>query len=123
MGAFVRIAVVLLVVGATAHPICAFQFDCGCRPMGFGGTDHCNVHEASTPDCPWCTGGPVRLAWVGAIIAVPIALAFRVGKKRSWSAGRSILAALGAYVVGALVAGIAAALVTGYPTWLGLSLG
>jgi hypothetical protein len=50
--------------------LCDLIFDCNCRSLWAGAADHCNVHDPSTRDCPWCTSG----AWgvyvpMGVIVA------------------------------------------------------
>ncbi len=122
MGAALRILFVLAVMSLSAHSVCDFQYDCGCLPPFFGGTDHCNVQVATTPNCPWCTGGVFRALWVGAIIMAPVALTFWWAHRRRLHGAAAVVLALAAYLLGALIAGLFAAWVVDYPTWLGIAL-
>ena len=103
----------------SVHAVCDLQYTCGCLPLGLGGTDPCNMHVPETADCPWCTGGPVRLAGVGAVVILPAARVCWLGRRRRWTFVGTVGGALVVYLLGAAVAGLMGALVTDYPTWLG----
>ena len=119
-GTWAAIVALGLLIAVSVHPLCNFFFDCGCRPMGLGAAAHCNVHEAHSPSCPWCTDDVLRLAWVGALILGGAAAGLFTGRRRSAMAqlGYGVVG----YLAGASVASLLAALLSGYPTWLGLSL-
>ena len=36
---------------------CDLLFDCGCRSLWAGAAEHCNIHDPTTRDCPWCAAG------------------------------------------------------------------
>lgn len=44
----------LLVALLAWLPLCAVLHRCGCEPAWLSGMEHCNVHHASGPRCPWC---------------------------------------------------------------------
>jgi hypothetical protein len=47
-----RVVGIFLVIFIT--PLCGWVFDCGCTHLWAGAATHCNIHDASKPDCPWC---------------------------------------------------------------------
>ena len=67
----------LLFLGAVALSsalylnFCDWIYDCGCQAWWSGGVTECNIHDASTHDCPWCSHGfvggylPLALVLVG----------------------------------------------------------
>jgi hypothetical protein len=110
---------VFAVAGAFAGMLfinfCHLVFQCGCVSWWSGAADHCNIHMAGVPHCPWCTaGGLSGYVSFGAIVAAQALIAFWPGDA---GVPRRLLAALLAFPVvggiGALLSGLA----TGY--WSG----
>jgi len=94
---------------------CHLVFQCGCRSWWAGAADHCNIHMAGVPHCPWCTsGGFSGYVSFGAIVVVQALIAF-------WPGGAGVLGRLsGALLAFPVVGGIGAVvsgLATGY--WSG----
>lgn len=102
------------------HSLCALLFSCGCRPIWAGGIDHCNVHQAGVPHCPFCAGGTGRFAWVALLIALGAFAGVAIGRRRGLTG--ALLGGTFGYLGAALLAGLAAALLDGYPSLLGLRL-
>jgi hypothetical protein len=106
----IRVAAVVVIAIAVAHPLCDLFFHCGC---GWLGPTHCNIHHAAGPHCPWCVevwrfvaAGAFWLfgAWLGAHLT-----------RRRPEGARFVASLLGLFVA----AGCSAALtgwLTGY--WL-----
>lgn len=38
---------------------CDWIYDCGCRAWWNGAAEHCNIHNAEGPRCPWCVQGGI----------------------------------------------------------------
>lgn len=90
---------------------CNLVFQCGCRSWWGGAADHCNIHMAGVPHCPWCTYAASGYLSFAAIVAAQALVAFWPG---TWGTGGRLLAALLAFP---LVGGLAALVVglwTGY---------
>ncbi|HVS14122.1 MAG TPA: hypothetical protein VMV46_09370 [Thermoanaerobaculia bacterium] len=93
--------------------LCDLIFDCGCRSLWAGAADHCNVHDPTTPSCPWCVTGrwgtwlPLGVIWAGQAAALlwpgRLSLPWRVA-----------LAAVAFFALGGAV-GLGFGLATGYP--------
>ena len=50
--------------------ICNLIYRCGCQSLWAGAAQHCNIHHAAGPHCPWCSVG---LAGAGAIYVAILA--------------------------------------------------
>ena len=105
-------AVVALCAAAIAHPICNWFFRCGC---GWLGPQHCNIHQAAGPHCPWCVGR-WRFVAVGAVWLAGAWLGMRVARTL---AGRRAVTTIAFGFIGlalaALASGWLTARLTGYP--------
>ncbi len=55
--------------------LCGLIYGCGCRSWWAGAADHCNIHHAGPPHCPWCQMGSSGFVLVLAIILVAQAVA------------------------------------------------
>ncbi|NKB89490.1 MAG: hypothetical protein GKS06_14835 [Acidobacteria bacterium] len=65
------LAVGLIATGVFFVNICDLVFDCGCASLWAGGAEHCNIHHAEGPRCPWCAN-PFT-AGAGAFVSVAVA--------------------------------------------------
>jgi hypothetical protein len=113
-----RLAVFLTAATVTAMlfiNFCHLVFQCGCRSWWGGAADHCNIHMAGVPHCPWCTsdGMSGNLSF-GAILVVQALIAFWPG---SQATPVRLLAALLAFPIVGGIGAVAAGLATGY--WAG----
>lgn len=107
----------------TLLPFCDALFDCGCRwSLSWAeGVTHCNIHDASTHDCPWCVGGPWRqLILMAGLSALLLAAVWWSQRWRRWWA--SVLVGVMAVPPAVFLAGLITALLTGYP-FLGRLIG
>lgn len=104
------------IVAVTITPVCGALFRCGCTFAQ--GLAHCNVWDASTPNCPWCSGGPARFYVPFSLILVTVSggIVWTTVKKRGLAAG--FLTALALYPVAATLIGLGSALYAGYPHFL-----
>jgi hypothetical protein len=93
---------------------CNLAFQCGCRSWWAGAADHCNIHTAGVPHCPWCTSGLSGYGSFAAIVVVQALIAFWPGE--AGIGGRLVRALLAFPVVGGIGA-VIAGLATGY--WAG----
>lgn len=81
---------------------CNLVFQCGCRSLWAGAADHCNIHEAGVPHCPWCVdawSGPTVL---GIVTLTQLLVLFAPGRASVWS--RSVAALIALPVVGGALA-------------------
>ena len=56
----VRLAVLAAAAGLTHLffiQFCDLLFRCGCEALWAGAAEHCNIHNAAPPHCPWCADG------------------------------------------------------------------
>jgi hypothetical protein len=94
---------------------CNLVFQCGCRSLWAGAADHCNIHMAGVPHCPWCaSGGLSGYVSFAAIVIVQALVAFWPG---GGGIARRLLVALLAFPVVGGISAVVSALVTGY--WSG----
>ncbi len=110
----------LLVLASTATlhlPLCGALFRCGCVTPWTGGSDHCNIHAAQGPHCPWCAHPGVGTAGFGLTLASPVA-AYLLVRRRGASLKTSTFAAAAAVPLAALLSGGATWLATDYPHFL-----
>jgi len=103
---------VIVFVTLFIHPTCNLLFRCGCRMIGFGGIAPCNMHDASTPDCPWCVMPLPALVLVGLFL---VAGTWAAGHRKS---GFSWVGGLFGYVLASLIGSALSAWAMGYPKWL-----
>lgn len=111
-------ASIWLITGSIAFAfminLCDWIYDCGCRSLWNGAAEMCNIHDAGTPDCPWCSTG-----WLGAYLP-PAMVLLAQGFIAFWPSSmpwwlRTVTALLAFPVVGGVL-GIAFGIATGY--WL-----
>jgi hypothetical protein len=108
----------VLALTATLHlPLCGALFRCGCVTPWAGGSEHCNIHAAQGPHCPWCAHTGVGAAAFGVTLAGPV-VAYVLVRRRKASVGASTLAAVAAVPVAALLSGAATWIATDYPHFL-----
>ncbi|MEM1025773.1 MAG: hypothetical protein AAF627_16915 [Myxococcota bacterium] len=103
---------ILLFVSLVVHPTCNVLFRCGCRMIGFGGTEPCNIHHATEPDCPWCVMSGTALLLVGVVLVAGTWVGGHRKQSFSWVGG------LLGYAMASLVASAVSAWATDYPKWL-----
>lgn len=90
---------------------CDLLFACGCQAHWAAAADHCNIHNAEPPHCPWCIQDSASGRWSFRLtIASQAILALWPGRLGRI---RAALVFLAFPVVGAAGA-IAAGLTTGY---------
>jgi len=117
---WVAYAVVFVLLAASVLPLCGLMFSCGCTILT--GDRDCNMHHASGPHCPWCTGGLlVQIGHFGAILWASV-LGTVMGARggRVW---KGIAGGCAGFLVVTLVGGLGVCWITGYPRWMGLDLG
>jgi len=105
---------VLAVTGVLMFSICGALFRCGCKGPWSGAAEHCNVHAAQGPRCPWCEHSLLGAAGF-ALTAGGQGLAFALARRGGASRGTAIGVAVAALPLSALLAGAATWLVTDYP--------
>jgi hypothetical protein len=91
---------------------CHLVFQCGCRSLWGGAADHCNIHTAGVPHCPWCTSDAGSVSFA-AIVLVQALIAF-------WPGGGGfpgrLAGAVAAFPVVGGICALVSGLVTGYWT-------
>ena len=68
MRRWVAAAGAAVLTAATAHPLCALVFDCGCRWFFAGAEAHCNIMVPGPPDCPVCAHMGVGAAFAAVVL-------------------------------------------------------
>ncbi|HSB61112.1 MAG TPA: hypothetical protein VLI67_05295 [Vicinamibacteria bacterium] len=111
------ILAVLAVTGVLMFSICGALFRCGCRALWSGAAEHCNVHAAQGPRCPWCEH-PVLGAAGFALTAGGQVLAYVLARRGGASPRAATGVAAAALPRSALLAGAATWLLTDYPHFL-----
>ena len=90
---------------------CDLLYRCGCEALWAGAAQHCNIHNAAPPHCPWCVdGGILGQFSFWAIVITQCGMTLWPG---SLGAARAIAAFAAFPAVGA-VAGVIAGLATQY---------
>ncbi|MFN3199281.1 MAG: hypothetical protein ACE366_12840 [Bradymonadia bacterium] len=113
---FVCSAPGLLALWVLMLPLCDAIFQCGCdwAWSWSEGIAHCNIHDPSTHDCPWCSGGPWRqltvLGSFSLLIMLTVAWSRRVVP--GWA---TPLVGVVAVAPASFLIGLVTSLVTGYP--------
>ena len=102
------------------YNVCHLLFQCGCTFPWAGGADHCNIHVAGVPHCPWCSHG--LGAFAGGLAPLLGVEALAVVRLRRQRVGVRLAAALVGFVVLAAASGLAWAIADGYPTVVGWRL-
>jgi hypothetical protein len=91
---------------------CNLVYQCGCRSLWAGAAEHCNIHDAESRHCPWCSIGVLGAGAVwGVIVGSQAAVAF-LWRGSGWVV-RAALALAAFPVVGGVVA-VALGLMQGY---------
>ncbi|MGI8782176.1 MAG: hypothetical protein ACR2L2_00790, partial [Acidobacteriota bacterium] len=113
---------VTLAVGAVLlAPLCGQIFSCGCTLLQGG--QHCNIHHAQPPHCPWCSSVPTGgLFPLGAALAVTALTIWAALKWIRIGFIIGIAAGISGFLFWASLAGLASALASGYPTFFGFQL-
>src|SRR5512145_547443 len=82
---------------------CDLVYQCGCESLWAGAADHCNIHDAESRHCPWCSiGNAGAFAVWGTIIASQAAITF--GLPQLGPPARALLALAAFPVVGGILA-------------------
>ena len=114
---FLAAIALLALAGAALYPFCGLAFRCGCEAMWMGAAEHCNIHAAVGPHCPWC-----EHAWLGTVglvlTLVAQGLLYGTVFRRSRSAVTAGFAAALAFPAAALLAAFLTWLPTDYPHFL-----
>jgi hypothetical protein len=56
---------------------CALVYQCGCESLWAGAADRCNIHDAHSRHCPWCSIGTAGAGTVyAAILAAQAGVVF-----------------------------------------------
>lgn len=93
---------------------CNLFYQCGCVSWWAGAADHCNIHAATPPHCPWCASATAGYSSFGAIIAAQALAAFAPG---AWDTGRRLVLALAAFPATGAMMAVFWGIYTGY--WAG----
>jgi len=110
------VATVWAVSMSLAYNLCDLLFRCGCTWAWSGAAEHCNVHSAAGPRCPWCTHrAGAFLAAVVPMLGVEAAVILAPGRYGMWA---RIAAAAVAFTVVGVLAALGFALVNCYPHFL-----
>lgn len=84
---------------------CATIFQCGCQFIWAAGSDHCNIHHATGPHCPWCTHDGV--GFLASMVPVFLTQAFFSFRNNDWSWKYRLSAGLAAFpIVGGILGAI-----------------
>jgi hypothetical protein len=108
---------VVVLTGGLMYPLCGALFRCGCVGLFAGAADHCNVHAAKGPRCPWCRDQALGAMGFGLTLGGQ-ALAFALVRRRGGSVRASALGAIAALPLAAFLAGGLTFLLTDYPHFL-----
>jgi hypothetical protein len=120
MNFWVSLAITLVVLSATAFPLCGLMFRCGCTFSR--GAQLCSIHHADMPHCPWCVknGKAFGISFLVVLSLVTASLFAVARRQRSIWIG-SIFGVV-VYLLAAVAAGWATAKMMDYPTWFGLAI-
>jgi hypothetical protein len=107
---------------ATALPLCALSFRCGCTMMH--GERECNVHDRFGPHCPWCEGG-AKAFLPGYVAAMAGAVLVTAGglRRRERAMWMVVVCGVGVYLMLMLLGTLVTAKVMHYPIWMGWRIG
>lgn len=93
---------------------CDLVYQCGCVSWWAGAADHCNIHAATPPHCPWCANATAGYSSFAGILGTQALAAFVPG---AWGAGRRLTLALAAFPATGAVTAVFWGIYTGY--WAG----
>jgi hypothetical protein len=99
----------IFIVAATVTSVlfinfCNLVYQCGCESLWAGAAEHCNIHDAESRHCPWCSMGNAGAFGVwGTIVAAQGAVAFGL---RTGMVVRTALAVLTFPLVGGVLAAL-----------------
>lgn len=111
------LVIVATLTGVLTYPLCGALFRCGCVSVWAGAADHCNVHAAAGPHCPWCESA--ALGAMGFVLMVAAqAGAWQLARRRGAAPLASTIVAIAALPLAALLAGALTFLLTDYPHFL-----
>ena len=110
----VRLGVLVAAAGVTNVffiQFCDLLYRCGCEALWAGAAEHCNIHNAAPPHCPWCLDGGELGQWsFWSIVVSQCGLALWPGR---FGALRALATFLAFPAVGAIT-GVLAGLGTQY---------
>jgi hypothetical protein len=93
---------------------CALVYQCGCESLWAGAADSCNIHDAGSRHCPWCSIGTAGTGAVWAAIVGAQAAVVFLWPGIAWLP-RTLLALLAFPLIGGILA-VGMGLAKGY--WL-----
>jgi hypothetical protein len=111
------LVIVATLTGLLTYPLCGALFRCGCVSVWAGAADHCNVHAATGPRCPWCENSTLGAMGFGLMLAAQ-AGAWQLARRSGARPLASALVAVAALPLAALLAGALTFLLTDYPHFL-----
>ncbi len=82
---------------------CALVYQCGCQSLWAGAADHCNIHNAASRHCPWCSIGTMGAGAVYATIVAAQAVVVFLWRGIGWLP-RALFALLAFPVAGGILA-------------------
>ena len=109
--------IVVTVTSVFTDPLCGALFRCGCVTLWGGAADHCNIHAAAGPHCPWCKSSALGAMGFVLILSVQIG-AWLLARRRGAAPFASTLVAVAALPLAALFAGALTFLLSDYPHFL-----
>mgnify|MGYP003654818294 CR=1 FL=1 len=109
------------------NPYCGFLFQCGCTWNWAGGWIGCNVHDPTTPSCPWCSSVPPALYLVQGrtdlliMFSSYLVASYLAPPGQRWSARamlRRTIVPLIVYTIYNAAVALGFKIVTGYPHYM-----
>ena len=87
---------------------CHMVYQCGCTFIWAGYADHCNIHNATPPHCPWCAHRDFATVAFLSVIASQALLSFWPGRVQWLRVGAAfaaspITAAITGWLIGMYV--------------------
>jgi hypothetical protein len=108
------------VIAVTGLPLCGQMFRCGCTLTS--GREHCSMHHADGPQCPWCVASGKASILCFLVMLPGSAAAVYAASRCSRSVLFGSLIGSITYFLLAAAAGWVTAHAMGYPTWFGWRL-